>query len=148
VAETREQAIDAAEAVAVSATELPAVVDMEQAAKDEVLIHDDLGTNHCYTWKLEAGESERLFAEAAVTVKERYYQNRLIPNAIEPRGVIVQPVPTQGEYTMWSATQIPHILRTTLTLVTGIAEAKLRIIAPDVGGGFGSKLNVYAEEAL
>ena len=83
-----------------------------------------------------------------MTVKERYRQNRLIPNAIEPRGVIVQPVPTQGEYTMWSATQIPHILRTTLTLATGIAEAKLRVIAPDVGGGFGSKLNVYAEEAL
>jgi aerobic carbon-monoxide dehydrogenase large subunit len=83
-----------------------------------------------------------------VTVKERYRQNRLIPNAIEPRGVIVQPVPTQGEFTMWSATQIPHILRTTLTLATGIPEAKLRVIAPDVGGGFGSKLNIYAEEAL
>ena len=81
-------------------------------------------------------------------MKERYRQNRLIPNAIEPRGVIVQPVPTQGEFTMWSATQIPHILRTTLTLATGIPEAKLRVIAPDVGGGFGSKLNIYAEEAL
>jgi len=149
IAESRALAKDAAELVQVEYEPLPAVSDVEAALGDDApILHDDLGTNHCYTWKLEAGESERLFAEAAVTVKERYYQNRLIPNAIEPRGVIVQPVPTQGEYTMWSATQIPHILRTTLTLVTGISEAKLRIIAPDVGGGFGSKLNVYAEEAL
>ena len=149
IADSRALAKDAAELVQVDYEPLPAVSDVEAALGDDApILHDDLGTNHCYTWKLEAGESERLFAEAAVTVKERYYQNRLIPNAIEPRGVIVQPVPTQGEYTMWSATQIPHILRTTLTLVTGIPEAKLRIIAPDVGGGFGSKLNVYAEEAL
>ena len=149
IADSRALAKDAAELVQVDYEPLPAVSDVEAALGDDApILHDDLGTNHCYTWKLEAGETERLFAEAAVTVKERYYQNRLIPNAIEPRGVIVQPVPTQGEYTMWSATQIPHILRTTLTLVTGIPEAKLRVIAPDVGGGFGSKLNVYAEEAL
>ena len=149
IAESRALAKDAAELVQVDYEPLPAVSDVEAALGDDApILHDDLGTNHCYTWKLEAGETERLFAEAAVTVKERYRQNRLIPNAIEPRGVIVQPVPTQGEFTMWSATQIPHILRTTLTLATGIPEAKLRVIAPDVGGGFGSKLNVYAEEAL
>src|SRR5439155_8638675 len=70
------------------------------------------------------------------------------PNAIEPRAVFVQPVPAAGEYTMWSTTQVPHIARVTLSGVVGIPEAKLRVIAPDVGGGFGSKLNVYAEEAL
>ena len=149
IAESRALAQDAAELVQVDYEPLPAVSDVEAALGDDApVLHDDLGTNHCFTWKLEAGETERLFAEAAVTVKERYRQNRLIPNAIEPRGVIVQPVPTQGEYTMWSATQIPHILRTTLTLTTGIPESKLRVIAPDVGGGFGSKLNIYAEEAL
>ena len=85
--------------------------------------------------------STRLFAEAAVTVKERYRQQRLIPNAIEPRGVLVQPSRRQGEYTLWSATQIPHIAaRDALLGTTGIPETKLRVIAPDVGGGFGSKL--------
>src|SRR4029077_8984779 len=77
-----------------------------------------------------------------------YRQNRLIPNAIEPRAVFVTPIPATGEFTLWSTTQVPHIARVTLSGVTGIPEAKLRVIAPDVGGGFGSKLNVYAEEAL
>ncbi len=81
-------------------------------------------------------------------VKERYRQNRLIPNAIEPRAVVVNPLPAAGEFTMWSTTQVPHIARVLLSGVVGIPEAKLRVVAPDVGGGFGSKLNVYAEEAL
>jgi carbon-monoxide dehydrogenase large subunit len=149
VADTRAHAKDAAELVLVHYDPLPAVTDVEAAAADGApLVHDDFGTNRSYEWKLAAGEVDRLFAEAAVTVSERYRQQRLIPNAIEPRGVLVQPVPAQGEFTMWSATQIPHIARVTLAGTTGIPEAKLRVIAPDVGGGFGSKLNVYAEEAL
>jgi carbon-monoxide dehydrogenase large subunit len=149
VAETRALAKDAAELVAVEYEPLPVVTDVEAAAKAGApLVHDELGTNVSYVWTLSAGEVDRLFAEAAVTVKERYRQQRLVPNAIEPRSVLVQPLPAQGEFTLWSATQIPHVLRTTLSLVTGIPEAKLRIIAPDVGGGFGSKLDVYAEEAL
>jgi len=108
----------------------------------------EFGTNRCYTWALEAGDVDRLFAEADVTIAERYYQNRLIPTAIEPRAVFVQPLPATGDFTIWSTTQIPHIARVTLSGVTGIPEAKLRVIAPDVGGGFGSKLDVYAEEAL
>ena len=112
------------------------------------LVHDEFGTNRCYTWMLEEGEIDRLFAEADVTVSERYRQNRLIPNAIEPRAVFVTSIPAAGEFTMWSTTQVPHIARVTLSGVCGIPEAKLRVIAPDVGGGFGSKLNVYAEEAL
>jgi carbon-monoxide dehydrogenase large subunit len=149
VAESRALAKDAAELVSVEYEELPAVTDVEEALKDGApVVHDDFGGNLAYTWTLSAGEVDRLFAEADVTVKERYKQTRLIPNAIEPRGVLVQPSPATGEYTIWSATQIPHILRTTLCLVTGIPEAKLRIIAPEVGGGFGSKLNVYAEEVL
>ena len=84
---------------------------------------------------------------ADVVVTRRYFQPRLIPNAIEPRGVLAQVGPT-GDVTLWSATQVPHILRFALQLVLGIPESKIRVIAPDVGGGFGSKLNVYAEEAL
>ena len=149
VAETRALAKDAADLVEIEYEELPVVTDVEEAAKDGApVLHDEFGTNVSYTWVLENGEVDRLFAEAAVSVKERYRQPRLIPNAIEPRAVLCEPRPALGEYTLYSATQIPHILRTTLNLVTGIPEAKLRIVAPDVGGGFGSKLDVYAEEAL
>jgi carbon-monoxide dehydrogenase large subunit len=148
-ATSRGAAEDAIELVEVEYEPLPAVVDPEAALADGApLVHDEFGTNRCYTWTLEAGDVDRLFAEAAVTVKERYRQNRLIPNAIEPRAVFVMPVPAAGEFTLWSTTQVPHIVRVTLSGVTGIPEAKLRVIAPDVGGGFGSKLNVYAEEAL
>jgi carbon-monoxide dehydrogenase large subunit len=148
-ATSRAAAEDAAELVAVEYEPLPAVVDPEAALADGApLVHDELGTNRCYTWKLEAGEVDRLFAEADATVSERYRQNRLIPNAIEPRAVFVQPVPAAGEYTIWTTTQVPHIARLLLSGLCGIPEAKLRVIAPDVGGGFGSKLNVYAEEAV
>ena len=149
VATTRGGAEDAAELVDVVYEALPAVVDVEAALADGApLVHESFGTNRCYTWQLEAGEVDRLFAEADVTVSERYRQNRLIPNAMEPRAVFVQPLPATGEFTIWSTTQIPHILRVTLSGMMGIPEAKLRVIAPDVGGGFGSKLDVYAEEAL
>ena len=96
----------------------------------------------------ESDGFDAVFDGAPVTVKERFRQQRLIPNAIEPRGVIAQYLPAQDEYTLWSATQIPHILRFWLAIVLGVPEARLRVVAPDVGGGFGSKLNVYAEEAL
>ncbi|HEY2372277.1 MAG TPA: xanthine dehydrogenase family protein molybdopterin-binding subunit [Gaiellaceae bacterium] len=149
VTDSREAAEDAIELVEVDYEPLPAVADVEAALADGApLVHDEFGTNQCYTWTLETGEVDGLFAEAAVTVSERYRQNRLVPNAIEPRAVVVSPIPANGEYTMWSTTQVPHIARVTLSGVCGIPEAKLRVIAPDVGGGFGSKLNVYAEEAL
>jgi carbon-monoxide dehydrogenase large subunit len=146
---SRAAAEDAVELVEVEYEPLPVVVDPEAALADGApLVHDEFGTNKCYTWLLEEGEIDRLFAEADVTVSERYRQNRLIPNAIEPRAVFVTAIPAAGEFTLWSTTQVPHIARVTLSGVCGIPEAKLRVIAPDVGGGFGSKLNVYAEEAL
>jgi len=149
VAGSREAARDASELVQVDYEPLPAVIDSERAlAEDAPVVHEEFDTNRCYTWTLSAGEVAGEFARADVTVKGRYRQQRLIPNAIEPRGVVVQPFPATGELTMWSATQVPHIARVTLSMVTGVPEAKLRVVAPDVGGGFGSKLNVYAEEAL
>ena len=149
VADSREHAADAIEAVEVDYDELPVVTDMMEAIGDgAMVIHDSLGTNKAYTWVLTNGDVDKVFAEAPVVVKERYYNQRLIPNAIEPRGVVVQPVPAQGEYTVWSATQIPHILKVLLGLTLNISEAKIRVVAPDVGGGFGSKLNVYAEECV
>src|SRR6266545_1479415 len=98
--------------------------------------------------RMVGGPVDMVVAEAPVTVKQRHYHPRLIPNAIEPRGVLVQPIPVTGEMTMWSSTQIPHILRTLLALTLNIPESKFRVIAPDVGGAFGSKLDVYGEEAI
>jgi carbon-monoxide dehydrogenase large subunit len=150
VATSRAAAEDAAELVEVEYEPLPSVSDPEAALADGApLVHVEFGTNRCYTWVLESdGGVDRYFADADVVVRERYRQNRLIPNAIEPRAVVVQPVPAAGEFTMWSTTQVPHVARVLLSLLLGIPEARLRVIAPDVGGGFGSKLNVYAEEAL
>ncbi len=149
VAESRAEALDAAELIQVEWEQLPAVTDVAHALDEGApLVHDNLPSNKCYVWPLEGGDVAKAFAEAEVTVSERYRQQRLIPSAIEPRGVLVQPLPATGELTLWSATQVPHILRVTLSGVLGMPEAKLRVIAPDVGGGFGSKLNVYAEEAL
>jgi carbon-monoxide dehydrogenase large subunit len=148
LAETRAQAEDAAEAVVVHATPLPAVTDLEEAAKDEVILHEDLGTNVVVHWSHGGGGDQSVFDSASVIVQERYEQPRLIPNAMEPRGCLAYGIPAAGEFTLVTATQIPHIARVGLSLATGIPQNKLRIIAPDVGGGFGSKLNVYAEEAL
>ena len=149
VAESRALAKDAAELVEVEYEPLPAVTDVAEALADGApVVHDEFGTNRSYDWPLVAGDVDKAFADAAVTVSERYRQNRLIPVPMEPRGVLVQPVPAQGEFTVWSSTQIPHILRVLLAMTLAIPEAKVRVITPDVGGGFGSKLNVYAEEQL
>jgi carbon-monoxide dehydrogenase large subunit len=150
VAETREQARDAMEAVVVDYDELPVVLDLEDAASDSALVHESLGTNTSYTWSLvpDPAAVDRAFAEAHHTIKGRYLQQRLIPMAIEPRGVCVIPEPYGGDFTIYSATQIPHILKVMLGITLGLPEHKLRVVAPSVGGGFGSKLNVYAEEAL
>jgi aerobic carbon-monoxide dehydrogenase large subunit len=150
VANSRAAAEDAVELVDVDYEPLPVVLDLEAATEEGApLIHDDLGTNVSYTWRHSTGEVDRVFADAPVVVSERYYHPRLVPNAMEPRGVMVQPFPASGEFTLWSSTQIPHVLKVTLAAFTlGIPESKLRVIAPDVGGGFGSKLEVYAEEAI
>jgi carbon-monoxide dehydrogenase large subunit len=150
VAETEAAAKDAADLVAVEYEDLPPVIDLEDALSDRVVIHESLGTNTSYVWELSPDPEavERAFAEAAYTVNERFVQQRLIPAAIEPRGVVAVPQPFGGEYTLYSATQIPHILKIMLALTTGISETSIRVIAPSVGGGFGSKLNVYAEELL
>ena len=148
IAESRALAKDAAELVEVDYAPLGSVADVEKALEDGApLVHEELGTNECYVWKLETADVQAAIDAADVVVTRRYFQPRLIPNAMEPRGVLAQVGPTD-EVTLWSATQIPHILRFTMQLVLGISESKVRVIAPDVGGGFGSKLDVYAEEYL
>jgi len=150
VARDRYAAADALEAIAVEYDQLPAVTDMEQALQEgSPLVHEDKGTNKCFTWPFAGGEDyEATRARADVVVTRRFVQQRLLPTAMEPRGVVVAPIAAADEFTVYSSTQIPHILRVMLALTTGIPEHKIRVIAPDVGGGFGSKLNVYAEEVL
>jgi len=152
VATSESAARDAVEAIDVQYEPLAAVIDLEEALRDEVVIHDELGTNISYTWALkvegEAGAVDRAFAAAAHTVNERYVQQRLLPMAMEPRAVAAVPQPFGGDITLYSATQIPHILKVMTAITLGIPEHQVRVVAPAVGGGFGSKLNVYAEELL
>ena len=96
----------------------------------------------------EEGAIDAAFERAAFTVSERYVQQRLIPMAIETRAVVAVPQPFGGDITIYSATQIPHILKLMMAVTLGIPEHQVRVVAPSVGGGFGSKLNVYAEELL
>jgi carbon-monoxide dehydrogenase large subunit len=153
VGRTKAAATDAVELVDIDYEILPPVLDMETAVQDGAdLVHDELESNTSYHFVFDAGEAgtgadtEQAFADAEVVVSRRLVQQRLIPAFMEPRSVVVQP---QGDnFTMWSATQIPHVLRVMLAMVTGVPEHKLRIIAPDVGGGFGGKLQVNPEEVL
>ena len=149
VATDRYKAQDALEAIEVDYEVLPAVVDVEAALEEgSPLVHEELGTNRCYTWPLGTGDIDKAFEEADVVVGGRYVQQRLIPSAIEPRAVVVSPEPATGNVTVFSSTQVPHFVKDILALICGISDTKLRVVAPDVGGGFGGKLNVYAEEAL
>jgi aerobic carbon-monoxide dehydrogenase large subunit len=148
IAASRAQARDAAELVEVDWAPLDAIVDVAKALEDGApLVHPDLGTNECYVWRLDTDATGEVLEDADVVVTRRYYQPRLIPNAIEPRAVLAVPGPT-GDLTLYSTTQIPHILRLLCAATLGLPEAKVRVVAPDVGGGFGSKLDVYAEELL
>jgi carbon-monoxide dehydrogenase large subunit len=143
---------DALDLVDVQYEPLKAVVDVEEALKDNIVIHDELGTNKSYTWPLLVEETpgcvEEAFKKAKYTVSERYVQQRLLPMAMEPRAVAAVPQPFGGDITLYSSTQVPHILKVMTALTLGIPEHQVRVVAPSVGGGFGSKLNVYAEELL
>jgi carbon-monoxide dehydrogenase large subunit len=153
VARDPASAADAVEAVEVEYDELPPVLDMEAALADgATLVHPDLGTNRNAVWVFDSAEAgtggdvEQAIRDSEVVVKRRFRQQRLIPAFMEPRSVVVDP--TGEQLTMWSATQVPHILKTMASLTLGVPEHKVRVIAPDVGGGFGGKLQVTPEEAV
>src|SRR4051794_30204393 len=147
VADTKYGAVDAAEQVYVDYEELPVVIDPEKALEDgSPVIHDELGTNHSYDWSLGGGDVEKALAEADVVVERRIVNHRTAGAAIEPRAALAEW--RAGYLTLYSATQVPHLVRLQLAGVLGVSEDRFRVIAPDVGGGFGGKLNIYAEEAL
>jgi carbon-monoxide dehydrogenase large subunit len=153
VARDRASALDALSAIDVDYDPLPVVLDMDAAiAPGADLVHADKGTNASYTWIFDSAEAgtggnvDAALADAEVVIRRRYRQQRLIPAFMEPRSVVVDP--TGDQVTVWSATQIPHILRFLLAVITGTPEHKVRVVAPDVGGGFGGKLQVTPEEMI
>src|SRR6202171_252093 len=148
VATDRYLARDAVDLISVDYEELPAAVDVETSAKGGPVIHETFGNNIAYTLTSGEGDIEAALKSADHIVTQRMVHQRLAPIAMEGRGVLARYFPGEEELTLWSSTQIPHLLRTQLALMIGIGEHKLRVITPEVGGGFGSKLNVYAEEAL
>ena len=158
VAIDRYVARDAADAIVVDYDVLPAVVDAWKAMEDGTqLIHEKFKNNLAVPmmkWgtgadmKGNADDSalDKAFADAEVVIKQRMWNHRLVPNAMEPRGVVAHYEPGKGSMTIWSSTQNPHILKTLIAAMTGLGEDRVRAIAPEVGGGFGAKINIYPEE--
>ncbi len=141
VAESRYQAQDALELIDVDYDPLPVTVDPQKAlAKGAPQLHADIAGNQAFHWTVAGGDLDAAFAKADVVVKDRIIQQRLIPTAMETRGCVAKWTAATGELTLWNTTQNPHIVRFLSSLVTGIPEDKLRVIAPEVGGGFGSKI--------
>src|SRR3954471_6929776 len=149
VATDRYIARDAADMVEVDYDVLPAVADPEKAiAPGAPPVHPEWPDNVAFTFHQEGGDVEEAFRGAEVVVKQRITSQRLIPTAMETRGVVAEWRAGERAMTMYSSTQIPHLMRTLVAGILGMSENLLRVITPEVGGGFGSKLNVYAEEAL
>ena len=146
IGEDKYDVVDAAQSVRVEYDPLPVVVDVEEALKDEVLVHESLGTNKVHEWSMGGGDVDAAIAEADVVVEQRIVNHRTAGGAIEPRGVIAEY--RAGSLTVWSSTQVPHLLRLFYAVQMGIPEDHVRVIAPEVGGGFGGKLQVCAEETL
>jgi carbon-monoxide dehydrogenase large subunit len=151
IAETREQAEDAREAIDVDWEPLPAVVDTEDATADGApQLHENAPNNVAFTWAVGNREgTDAALAAADVVVKQRIVNQRLIPNPMEARGSVGKWDKGNDEYTVWMASQTPHIQRLLLAaFVMGVPENKIRVIAPDVGGGFGQKIFCYADMAM
>ncbi|MGH3650783.1 MAG: xanthine dehydrogenase family protein molybdopterin-binding subunit, partial [Acidimicrobiia bacterium] len=160
VAETRHQAQDATEAIEVEYDVLPAVIDLKKAASDEVKVHDELESNVLHTWTyygyweaLGLDDQTPLVDAAmerddAVVVSLEMTNQRLIPVAIEPRSVMAEYNSGYNRFTVHSSTQVPHALGGAISKTFGMVASDVRVIAPEVGGGFGSKLNVYNDEVL
>ncbi|UWR39014.1 xanthine dehydrogenase family protein molybdopterin-binding subunit [Sulfitobacter sp. W074] len=153
VAETLAQARDAAEAIVVDIDELPAVVNMKEAVKDDApKVHDDLTSNLCYDWGFVEENKDavnKAFEEAHHVTTLELVNNRLVANPMEPRVAIGDYDRSAGDHTLYTTSQNPHVIRLLMgAFVLGIPEHKLRVVAPDVGGGFGTKIFHYQEEAF
>ncbi|HEY0437837.1 MAG TPA: xanthine dehydrogenase family protein molybdopterin-binding subunit, partial [Phenylobacterium sp.] len=151
IADTRQNAKDAAELLDIALEDLPAVASVTEAVKPAAArVHDDVADNQCYDWHIgDKAAVDAAFARAARTVRLDLTNNRLIPNAMEPRSAVGDFDPSSGDYTLYTTSQNPHVIRLLMgAFVLNIPEHRLRVVAPDVGGGFGSKIYHYAEEAI
>src|SRR5437899_8466467 len=149
VATDRYLARDAADLVEVGYDVLPAVADPEKAlAKGAPAVHPEWPDNTAFTFHQEGGDVDKAFAEADLVVKQRMTSQRLIPMALETRGVVAEWRGADRQLNLYTSTQIPHLVRTLVAQMLSLEENRMRVVTPEVGGGFGSKLNVYAEEAL
>jgi carbon-monoxide dehydrogenase large subunit len=148
VADTKAQARDAAEAVEVTYAERPAVIIAAEAIKEGApQLHPEADNNLIFDWEIgDAKATDAAIASAAHVTRLTIHNNRLVPNAMEPRGVVAHFEPGKGTMTIWSSTQNPHILRSFIAALTGLGQDQVRAIAPEVGGGFGAKINIYGEE--
>jgi carbon-monoxide dehydrogenase large subunit len=148
VAETLLQAKDAAELVVVDYEELPAVIDLNVVTSVGTSVHDDVADNTCYDWGHgDKAAVEAALAKASHVTKLSFVNNRLVPNAIEPRAANASYNRSDESYTLYVANQNPHVERLLMcAFVLGLPESKVRVIAPDVGGGFGSKIFLYPED--
>ena len=149
VAESRYQAEDALEHIDVDYEPLDATINPKASTQDGApQVHDDVPNNIAFKWTVAGGEIDEAFEKADVVVRDTINLQRLIPNAMEPRSAIAQYVAPTGNLTLWGTSQNPHIARFLSSVVTGVGEHKVRVIAPEVGGGFGSKIPYYADEAI
>jgi carbon-monoxide dehydrogenase large subunit len=149
IADSYAAAVEAAEFVDVDYELLPVVVNSVEAQKpDAPQLHEEAPGNLAFTWEIEGGDWAEAVKNADVVIQQDIVNQRLIPNAIETRGVVADYNPGTNQITLWTSTQIPHLVRLLFSLVTGHPESKVRIIAPEVGGAFGSKLYLYAEEVI
>lgn len=140
---------DALDLIEVDYDPLPAIADPEKALeKNAALAHPDFGTNVAYTWTLANGDVDAAFKAADRIVKQKMVHQRVTPMPIEPRGCLASYHAGEGTMTLWTSTQVPHLVRTLVPGLIGLAENKMRVVAPEVGGGFGAKLQIYAEEIL
>jgi carbon-monoxide dehydrogenase large subunit len=144
--EDRYAVIDAAEEVHVEYEPLPVITDPEKALEGPPYVHESLQTNKVHEWSLPGGDIEAGFSEADVVIERRVVNHRTAGAPIEPRGVLADY--RAGSLTLWTSTQVPHFVRLFLAILLGMSEERVRVIAPEVGGGFGSKLQVYGEEVL
>ena len=141
VAESAQQAYDALDLIDVDYEPLPAVVDPELATKNGApQLHPEAPGNVAFHWTVAGGDIDAAFKSAEIVIRDRIIQQRLIPTPMETRGAVAHFVPATGEMTIWNTTQNPHIVRFIMSLVTGVPEDRLRVIAPEVGGGFGAKI--------
>ena len=149
VADDPDTAADAAEMVEVNYDPLPVVVDAEKATQSGApQVHAEAPNNIAWEWGLDGGDIEAAASEAEVIVRQRIVNQRLIPNPIEPRGIVADYDKGTNHLTIWTSTQVPHLVRLAVAISTGHPEHQLRVVAPDVGGGFGSKICPYVDEIV